>query len=213
MMRMPPVLTLGAFLLLGGCDETANKSAVPSPPAPPPPLPLVAITDVPPPANPTVILKPGANLGIVAQDTYGHESFSGFLSVINNVTDPTKLRDGLELKTLAIRVAFQEAGVDPIYQPAINALAKAATDYFAQTEAFRGALSATTESGKPELSNGVTTVFVSCADAIDAAVAVLEASKPPHTVPKKSIESSAKHPPTCENSRKETSPRMTTLRI
>ncbi|WAC21396.1 hypothetical protein OVA24_08350 [Luteolibacter sp. SL250] len=189
-MRSPIVLAIGALLLLAGCDKASRKPSgtASAPPAPPPPLPVVAIADVPPPSTPEVELKPGSNLGIVAQDAYGHERFSGFLSVVNGITDPTKIRDGTELKTPAIPVAFQDAGVDPAYQPAINALAKAATDYFAQSGAFRGALSATTESGKPELSPGVTSVFTSSADAVDAAVAVLEEAKPPHTVPKKSIE-------------------------
>lgn len=187
-MRTSTVLTIGAFLLLAGCDKASRKSAAAAPPPPPPPLPVVAITDVPPPPTPDVELKPGSNLGIVAQEAYGHERFSGFLSVINGITDPTRIRDGTELKTPAIPIAFQEAGVDATYQPAINALAKAATDYFAQSGAFRGALTASTESGKPELSAGVTAAFISSADAVDAAVAVLEGAAPPHTVPKKSIE-------------------------
>lgn len=186
-MRTSTVVTIGAFLLLAGCEKASRKSAA-TPPPPPPPLPLVAIADVPPPPTPEVELKPGSNLGIVAQEAYGHERFSGFLSVINGITDPTKIRDGTLLKTPAIPLAFQDAGADAAYQPAINALAKAATDYFAQSGAFRGALSATTESGKPELSPGVTAAFTSSADAVDAAVALLEDAKPPHTVPKKSIE-------------------------
>jgi hypothetical protein len=185
---VPTIVTIGALLLLAGCEKAPRKSAATSPPNPPPPLPLVAVADVPPSPAAEVELKPGANLGIVAQETYGHERFSGFLSVVNGITDPTRIRDGTELKTPSIPIAFQEAGADASYQPAINALAKAATDYFAQSGAFRGALTASTESGKPELSPGVAAVFISSADAVDAAVALLEKAKPPHTVPKKSIE-------------------------
>lgn len=133
-------------------------------------------------------LTPGSNLGIVAQDVYGHERFSGFLSVINGIDDPTRIRDGTELKTPSLAVAFQDAGTDTIYQPAINALAKAATDYFDTRPAFKGALSASNESGKPEIPAGVKATFLTCADAIDAATAVLEGAKEPHTIPKKSIE-------------------------
>lgn len=187
-MRTSTVLTIGAFLLLAGCEKASRKAAASSPPPPPPPLPMVAVTDVPAPPSPEVELKPGSNLGIVAQEAYGHERFSGFLSVINGITDPTRMRDGTVLKTPAIPIAFQEAGADAIYQPAINALAKASTDYAASRPAFHGALSLSNESGKPELPGGLKATFISSADAVDAAVAVLAEAKEPHTVPKKSIE-------------------------
>jgi len=188
-MRPFTLFSIGALLLLAGCDKASRgSSAAAKPAAPPPPLPVVAIADVPPPPTPTVELKPGSNLGVVAQEAYGHERFAGFVSVINNIEDPTKIRDGTELKTPSLPLAFQEAGADATYQPAINALAKAATDYAASRPAFQGALTASNESGKPELPGTVKATFTSSADAVDAAVAVLEGAKPPHTVPKKSID-------------------------
>ena len=125
-MRSLTVIALGALLLLAGCDKISRKSSgtAPSPPAAPPPLPVVAIVDVPPPPTPTVELKPGANLGVVAQEAYGHEKFAGFVATVNDIGDPTKIRAGTPLKTPSLAIAFQEAGADPIYQPAINALAK-----------------------------------------------------------------------------------------
>lgn len=187
-MRPLTVLSIGALLLLAGCDKAHRKSSAGGPPPPPPPLPLVAIPDVPPPPTATVELAPGSNLGVVAQEAYGHERFSGFLSVVNHIADPTKIRDGTTLKTPSIPLAFQEAGADAIYQPAINALAKASTDYAAARPSFQGALSLSNESGKPELPASLKATFIHCADAVDAAVAVLETAKEPHTVPKKSIE-------------------------
>lgn len=185
-MRTFTFLSFSALLFLAGCNKGSRSPAAKA--SPPPPLPLVAIADVPAPPSPIVELKPGANLGIVAQEAYGHERFSGFLSVINHIEDPTKIRDGTQLKTPSIPIAFQEAGVDAAYQPAINALAKAASDYFSSRPAFQGALSLSNESGKPELSSGLKATFTTSADAVDAAAAVLEGAKEPHTVPKKSIE-------------------------
>lgn len=182
------VISFGAVLLLSGCDKASKKNQSSTPTSPPPPLPIVAITEVPAPPASTVELKPGSNLGVVAQETYGHERFSGFISVINGIEDPTKIRDGTQLKTPSLAIAFQDLNMDPIYQPAINALAKATTDYFIMKPAFTSALTASTENGKPDISGNITTSFNRSADTIEAAILVLEGAKSPHSVPKKSIE-------------------------
>lgn len=185
-MRRSTLISFSLVLLLAGCEKPSKKAA--AAPVPPPPLPVVAVMDVPSPPTPTVELKPGANLGIVAQEAYGHERFSGFVATINEIGDPTKIRAGTSLKTPSLAIAFQESGADPLYQPAINALAKASTDYFAAVPAYRGALSASTEDGKPEIPAVTKATFTASADAIDAATAVLESAKPPHTAPKLTIE-------------------------
>jgi len=188
-MRPLTVISFGALLLLAGCDKISRKPSgtAATPPPPPPPLPVVATADVPPPPSPAVELKPGANLGMVAQEAYGHEKFAGFVATVNEIGDPSKIRAGTLLKTPSLASAFQEAGADPIYQPAINALAKAATDYFAAFPAYNGALNASTPDGKPDIPASVTTTFNSSADAIDAAILVLDSAKEPHTAPKMTI--------------------------
>lgn len=184
---LPAVL---AALALSACQKSSTAAKAPSaPPAVPPPLPAVAEAEVPAPASLTVTLQPGDNLRAIGAKAYGHEKFSGFVARLNGIADPEKVAAGATLKTPALPVAFREAGLDPAYQPAINAMSKACTDFYA-------ALPAYLEARKPSgLTRGNFAIpeqfretFTRCADAIDAGTHVLEAAKEPHKVPRMTID-------------------------
>jgi len=176
------ISTVLAILISTGCRRPS------SPVAEIPPLPVVATEAVPPPASLSVIVDRGANLGTIAANAYGHERFSGFVAVLNGITDPGHLVAGQELKTPSFSSAFRDAGLDPRYQPAINALSKACTDYYAVEPAY---LKARDESGVSSgtfpIPEGIRATFLGCADAIEAATAALRTSKPPDNVPKMTI--------------------------
>ena len=81
-------------------------------------------------------VEPGWNLRTIGAAAYGHERFSGFVAVLNGIADPERVPAGAILKTPSLAVAFHDAGMDPTYQPALNALAKSCTDYYATEPAY-----------------------------------------------------------------------------
>jgi hypothetical protein len=134
-------------------------------------------------------MEAGSNLRAVAKMAYGHERFSGFVAEFNNIRDPERVMAGTELKTPSLAAAFQEAGLDAVYQPVINVLAKACTDYYATEPSY---LAARRASGVPEgkfsIPADIHTMLSACADSIDAAVAHLRAVQSPHAIPQMAVE-------------------------
>jgi hypothetical protein len=135
------------------------------------------------------MVERGSNLGAIAAVAYGHERFAGFVAALNGVTDPGRIVAGQELRTPSLSSAFREAELDRRYQPAINALCKACTDYYATEPAY---LKARHESGVSSgtfpIPEGIRVTFLECADTIEAATAALRTAKPPDNVPKMTID-------------------------
>ncbi len=177
------ISTVLAILISTGCRRSSSPVAVI------PPLPIVATEAVPSPASSSVIVERGANLGAIAAAAYGHERFAGFVAALNGINDPGHIVAGQELRTPSLSSAFRDAGLDPRYQPAINALSKACTDYYAAEPAY---LKARDESGVSSgtfaIAESIRDTFLGCADAIEAATAALGAAKPPDNVPKMTID-------------------------
>ena len=172
----PSLLPILAAIALSGCDRTAKVSK--APPPVPAPLPAAAEAEIPGPASPTVTVKAGANLGRIAADAYGHEEFSGFIARLIGIA-----------KTPPLPQAFREAGLDPCSQPAINALAKASTDYHDALPGYVEARLASAEKGSPvPIPEKTRDSFLKCADAIDAAKRELEGAKEPHQVPSMTLD-------------------------
>ena len=172
-----------AVLISTGCRSPS------SPIAAIPPLPVVATEAVPPPASSSVIVERGATLGTIAAAAYGHERFAGFVAALNGITDPGRIVVGQELRTPSLSSAFFVAGLDPRYQPAINALSKACTDYYAaEPEYLKARDESGVSSGTFPIPNGIRATFAGCAAAIEAATAALGAAKPPDNVPKMTID-------------------------
>jgi hypothetical protein len=179
------VFSCFSLAILSACKPAATDHGAPRSPTP---LPVVAVSDVPPPASLTVTVERGSNLRSIADWAYGHENFSGFLAVINGIADPGRINAGAVLRTPSLAVAFHDAGLDARYQPAINALAKACTDYY-QVEpdylVVRGA-SGITE-GVFSIPTSIKTAFGAIADTIDAVVASLQLVEPPHSAPRAAL--------------------------
>ena len=183
----PSLLPILAAIALSGCDRTAKVSK--APPPVPAPLPAAAEAEIPGPASPTVTVKAGANLGRIAADAYGHEEFSGFIARLNGIANPEQLKADSVLKTPPLPQAFREAGLDPCSQPAINALAKASTDYHDALPGYVEARLASAEKGSPvPIPEKTRDSFLKCADAIDAAKRELEGAKEPHQVPSMTLD-------------------------
>jgi hypothetical protein len=79
--------------------------------------------------------------------------------------------------------------MDATYQPAINALAKACTDFHAALPGYLEARQASgVELGNFAIPEKSRDTFTKCADAIDAATRELETAKEPHKVPRMTID-------------------------
>jgi hypothetical protein len=183
----PPLLPILVAIALSGCDRAAKASkAAPPPPAP---LPIVAEAEIPAPASPTVTVEAGSNLRAIAAKAYGHEKFSGFVARLNDLPDPEQVTAGAILKTPSLPVAFREAGLDHRYQPAINALAKACTDFYDELPSYLEARKASgVERGTFAIPEKSRDTFLKCADAIDAARRELETAKEPHKAPRMTLD-------------------------
>lgn len=192
------LVMLVCFLLFAGCDRKPaieSKAALPS-------LPVVAIEDVPAPATRTVRVERGQNLRSIGSMAYGHERFSGFVAVVNGISDPERVSEGAELKTPSLSMAFRDTGMDPAYQPIFNTLAKACTDYYKTEPAYLSARQASgVERGNFPIPADIQTKLVASADAIDAGVASLSAVTPPTRCPKWRSASSSRQLSTSGNSR------------
>jgi hypothetical protein len=153
-----------------------------------PPLPSVAVDEVPAPSPSIIVVERGSNLRAISAAAYGHERFSGFVAALNGISDPERIIAGTTLKTPSLSAAFRDAGLDSRYQPAINALAKASTDFHATLPTYLKARSASgVASGTFTVPADTRATFMACADAIVAASAVLGTATPPHSIPKMTI--------------------------
>ena len=171
--------SVGAFLLV----LTATLCFVA-----PASLPSVATEAVPPPAKLSAVMERGSNLRAVGAGAYGHERFSGSVAALNGISEPERVQAGVTLKTPSLSIAFRDVGLDPRYQPAINVLAKACTDFYGVFPEYRKARYASgIASGTFAIPQHIRTTFLRCAGSIDAALRVLDAVKSPHAVPRMTI--------------------------
>jgi hypothetical protein len=164
----PSLLLLLAAVLLTHC----NRKTVPS-------LPSVKTEDVSAPANTEVTVPAGSNLQDIADKTYGHASFSGFIAQLNEIKSPERIVTGAILKTPSLAVGLRDAGLDPTYQPAINVLAQTWNQLrklLPEYERQRNALPANLQ-----------TKLLKCADQMDAAIDVLGHPKQGHRVPQSTL--------------------------
>lgn len=174
--------SLVALLAATGCPRSAKTTAVPL-------LPKVEISEIRAPVSPEAIMESGSNLRAIAKAAYGHEDFSDFVGRLNGVASPEGLIAGTTLRTPSLPVAFREAALDPHYQPAVDALAKAWQD-------LRSALPDYTKERKASglhdghafsISADLRNQLIHCADTMDAALDVLKHPLPGHSIPQKAI--------------------------
>ena len=170
------------LLLAAGCHKEPQAAVVP-------PLPKVEIADIHAPASASVTVQSGATLIGIAETAYGHEEFSGFVGVLNGVTSPQGLQAGAVLQTPSLPIAFRDAGLDPLYQPAIGALAKAWQDLQAVLPDYIKARDASgLYDGKTfTISQELRSKLNECANMIDAALASLKHPSSGHHAPQKTI--------------------------
>jgi hypothetical protein len=180
-MRLPVIASMCALLIVS-CSRSRQASPAPTP------LPAVSIEVVPAPASAEVTIQRGSNLREIAGQAYGHERFSGFVATQNGIADPERVSAGTVLRTPSLAVCFRDAGLAPDYQPAINCLAKACTDYYAVEGLYLRARKASgVASGTFAIPPDIRSTFESCAAMIDAALPLLRSARSPHTVPTMTI--------------------------
>ena len=120
----------------------------------------------------------------VAEEVNGHERFYRFIMVVNGLTDAAKISAGKTLQTPSIAAAFQDARLDSRYQPAINALAKAAMEFQALVPVYMTVRQASgVSSGTFAIPKDIRSAFFAQADAMEAAKNVLRKVQPPHEIP------------------------------
>jgi len=167
---------LGLILILTGCRKPA------------PQLPAVTADQVTTPATASVVLERGMLLSQVAQRAYGHERFYRFLAVVNEIENVERIPAGKVIRTPSIAKAFVDAGLDPHYQPAIFAVAKAAMDFQAVLPAYRAERPASVDPGRFPISKAVSAKLTEQADTIQAAVLYLQKPADSHREPKITLE-------------------------
>jgi hypothetical protein len=173
-----------AVPLLASCNRKPSAVVLP-----PPPLPAVSITDVPSPASAAVTIARGSNLRDIAAAAYGHVDFSGFLLKLNGLASAETVPAGATLKTPSLAEGLRGAGLDPDYQPAVNALARAWMELItalADYERERSAAHAK-EGSAFAITSGLSRRLQRCADDTDAALAVLSHPKPGHQAPQSTV--------------------------
>ena len=179
-MRSNVVIAL--LLAVSGCGKIPAKSIVP-------PLPKVDIADVPSPATPTIIVEKDSNLRAIATAAYHHESFSGFVGQLNGISKPELLQAGATLKTPSLPVALRDAGLDPQYQPAVNALAKSWSDLAAVLPEY---IRVRNDSGASdgdtfEIPEKIRKALLTCAETVDASIDALSHPRTGHVSPRSAI--------------------------
>lgn len=164
------------------CDRKPATVAVPQ-------LPKVEIDDVPAPASSSIVVQSGSNLRSIAAAAYGHEDFSGFVARLNGIAAPERLIAGATLKTPSLPIAFRDAGIDPRYQPAINALAMSWNDLQQILPDYTKARDESRTVGEYSfhITDNLRARLVKCADGIDASIAVLNNPSDGHKAPRSSI--------------------------
>lgn len=176
-------LLAALLLILSGCSKKSPVRIFV------PPLPKVEIVDVPAPPTPTIIVEKGSNLRAIATTAYHHESFSAFVGQFNGIPKPELLQAGAKLKTPSLPVALRDAGLDPRYQPAINALSKAWTDFAAILPDY---IHARNDAGARDgdrfaIPAKIKASLLTCAESLDAATDLLSHPQPGHAPPGSAI--------------------------
>jgi hypothetical protein len=179
-MRIKVIFAL--LLAVSGCGKKSPKVIVP-------PLPKVEIADVPAPAAPTAMVKKGSDLHAVAVAAYHHESFSSFVAQLNGISKPESLPSDTTLQTPSLPVAFRDAGLDPRYQPAVNALALSWTEAVAiLPEYIRVCEASGAKNGDSfEVPAALKTKLLNCAGMVDASLELLSHPHGRHVAPRPAI--------------------------
>lgn len=174
--------TIALLLALSGCGKQSAKVIVP-------PLPKIEIADVPAPPASTVVVEKGSNLRAVAVAAYHHESFSSFVGQLNGISKPELLQAGATLKTPSLPIAFRDSGLDPQYQPAINALAMAWIDAASVLPNYIHACDASgaKDGDKFVVPDEIKTKLLKCAGTMDASIDLLSHPHGRHVAPRSAI--------------------------
>lgn len=174
--------TIALLLALSACGKFSAKLITPA-------LPKVEIADVPAPPAPTIIVEKGSNLRAIATTAYHHETFSSFLGLINGISKPERLQAGATLKTPSLPAALRDAGLDPQYQPAINAISKAWADLSAILPNYIQARndSSVKDGGKFSVPDQIKSTLLTCAETLDAASDALSHPAAGHSAPRSAI--------------------------
>ena len=172
-----------ALFAVTACNKNPQAVTVP-------PLPKVEIADIRVPASSSIVVQAGSNLRSIAAVAYGHEDFSGFVWQLNGITTPERVMVGATLQTPSLPIAFRDAGLDPRYQPAINALAKAWNDLQSTLPDYTKIRNASglSDGQSFQISDDLRLKLADCADVIDAAIDVLNHPSNGHNTPRKTIE-------------------------
>ncbi len=128
-------------------------------------------------------------MNTIATDTYGHEDFRGFVASLNGIRDPELVIAGTTLKTPSLAMGLKDAGLDPHYQPAINVLSKCWADvraFLPDYEEQRSA-SGVRDGGTFAITEPLSREMLRCADAMDAAIDVLNRPKDGHKLAKSTV--------------------------
>ncbi|WP_395743460.1 hypothetical protein [Prosthecobacter sp.] len=179
---MRPALITASLLTLSACGKIPTKLTTP-------PLPKVAIADIPAPPAPTIIVEKGSTLRDIAAAAYHSDTFSGFVGQLNGIPKPELLKAGATLKTPSLPVALRDAGLDPQYQPAANALSKAWADLSAILPDYLRVRDASgiRDGGRFALPEKIKKVLLTCAETLDAAINVLQHPGAGHVAPRATI--------------------------
>ncbi len=100
-----------------------------------PAMPRVGIDEVVAPKTESVVFGPGMDLEKVAAAAYGERHFAVLLAQFHHVSE-SRIPDGMVIRTPSIPRLFQQAGLEARYQPAINALARAAQEFYTARPAY-----------------------------------------------------------------------------
>ncbi|MBB5035747.1 hypothetical protein [Prosthecobacter vanneervenii] len=176
-------LFVALLLVLTGCSRKSTAKLIV------PPLPKVEIADVPSPPTPSIIVEKGSNLRAIATAAYHHESFSSFVGQLNGISKPERLLAGAKLKTPSLPVALHDAGLDPQYQPAVNALSKSWTDLAAiLPEYIHARYAARARDGdRFVVPEKIRKALLTCAEALDASAEALSHPQAGHVSPRSAI--------------------------
>jgi hypothetical protein len=180
------VIVISLCTALAGCHRSHSSHAA-TPPVEP--LPVVKAEDVPAPAQPTVVLGKGMLLGRIAAEAYGDEKFSGMLQRFNKIEDPARIKIGTVVKTPSIPEIFKEEKLDPKYQPAINVLAKAQSDFQALLPSYHEVFIKASGRTKDRLNlpAEMKEKLVQMGAAVDSAATVLAGATAPHKPPQATV--------------------------